>query len=128
VTIQEQMQEYADARAAYLSAASAAERLKGKQDRLHDALLERMESERIKSMRLEGGPLVEREEPTWYPSYQDKAAFRAWALENDPALVKQDPEFDQKLVNKLVRERIDNNQPLPPGLGAFPKPRISLRK
>jgi hypothetical protein len=53
---------------------------------------------------------------------------RAWALENDPALVKQDPEFDQKLVNKLVRERIDNGQPLPPGLGAFPKPRISLRK
>jgi hypothetical protein len=52
---------------------------------------------------------------TDYSVIQDREAFVKWAQENDPSLVKY---VEQKAeVHKLVRERLDNGEGLPPGLG-----------
>lgn len=66
-------------------------------------------------------------EPTWYATIQDFNAYQKWARENRPALLRLDKRVTDTM-NALVRERINNNQPLPPGLGAYPKAPVKVKK
>jgi hypothetical protein len=62
---------------------------------------------------------------TTYGHVQDRTAFLEWAKDNDAGLfhtVERDG-----LINQLVRERLDNGEPLPPGLGYYDKTYISVR-
>lgn len=61
-----------------------------------------------------------------YAQVQDRDAFVEWAKENEPELV-QDKERKVEL-DKLVREKLDNGEALPPGVGFYTKHTISVRK
>lgn len=61
-----------------------------------------------------------------FAQIQDRGAFVAWAAENEPALVQ---EKERKVeLDKLVREKLDNGETLPPGVGYYTKSTISVRK
>src|SRR5687768_3746500 len=63
---------------------------------------------------------------TEYATVQDEAAFVEWAKEHDEGLLQ--PESPREgLLNQLVRERLDNGEPLPPGIGYHTKEFISVR-
>lgn len=52
---------------------------------------------------------------TDYGVVQDRGEFIKWAQEHEPSLVKT---IENKAeVHRLVRERIDNGEGLPPGIG-----------
>lgn len=85
-----------------------------------------MEEVGIKTMRTELGG-YEAPEPTWYATVQDWNAFADWARENQPGLLRYDHGVSAEM-NALVRERIDDKQPPPPGLGAYPKKVVRCTK
>lgn len=62
---------------------------------------------------------------TVYATIQDRSEFVDWAKANDVELVKEDARED--LLNQLVRERLDNGEPLPPGVGFRVRQYISQR-
>jgi len=84
----------------------------------------RMESEEVDSMKIGGRNFV-RMEPQAYAVIQDRGAFVDWARSNDPSLVAEKEE--KGLLNQLVRERIDNGEELPPGIGFYTKEIVSVR-
>lgn len=59
-------------------------------------------------------------EPTWFAQVQDFGAFERWAEANEPGLLRRDHKVS-KQMNELVRDRIEDGSPLPPGLGAYPR-------
>lgn len=56
---------------------------------------------------------------------QDEDAFVEWARAQDETYFEDKPR--KALINQLVRECLDNNEPLPPGLGAYGQRRVSVR-
>jgi hypothetical protein len=62
---------------------------------------------------------------TDYAAVQDRDAFIEWAKENDAGLIEV--AHREGLLNQLVRERLDNGEPLPPGIGFYTKEFISIR-
>lgn len=56
--------------------------------------------------------------PTWFASVQDFGAFKRWAEKNQPSLLRLDKKVS-KGMNELVRQRIEDGEPLPPGLGSY---------
>ena len=83
----------------------------------------RMEQEEVDSIKV-GGKTFVRREPTAYHSMQDEGAFVEWALEHDPSLVAY--KAQRRLLNALVRERLDNGEPLPPGVGFYTREIVSV--
>lgn len=71
------------------------------------------------------GEKYEIPEPTWYASIQDFDAFVKWAKRNQPGLLAYNKRVSQGM-NQLVRGRIDDKKPLPPGLGSYPKQAIKV--
>jgi hypothetical protein len=89
---------------------------------------EMMEDVGIGSFRSKKGSFaLEAPEETWYATFQDFAAFERWAMENNPSLLRVDHHVSAEL-NKFVREQLDNGEPLPPGLGAYPKAVVKVKK
>lgn len=86
-------------------------------------VFERMDEEKIDSMRVDGVNFVR--SATAYGTVQDREAFVEWAREHDDGLV----EYKERaaLINELVRERIDNGEELPPGLGFYTRELIQQR-
>lgn len=64
-------------------------------------------------------------EPTWYAVIQDWPSFKRWALKNRESMI-QDNTRVTKAMNELVREYRDDGRPLPPGLGAAPRPTVKV--
>ena len=60
-----------------------------------------------------------------FATVQDQEEFVKWAADNDASLLEPKPAEGR--LNQLVREKEDNNEPLPPGLGSYTKERISMR-
>jgi hypothetical protein len=63
---------------------------------------------------------------TIYANVQDSEAFEAWCAENGLTedFLKSAPE--KARLNELVRERLDNGEELPPGVGWYPRNYISI--
>jgi hypothetical protein len=111
---------------AYDSRRVAAQEAKGEMDRAENAFWNRMEAERCSGHKVDGiGNFVRSE--TIYAAMQDKHAFIEWAEAEMPELLDPDPKPRMGLLNALVNDLLDNNQPLPPGLGFYPKPYVSQR-
>lgn len=88
------------------------------------ACLQRMEAEESEGQRTRGTLFTPVQ--TEYASVQDRSVFVAWAKENAPDLVEEKERA--KLLNALVREALDNQQELPPGVGFYTRDYISMRE
>lgn len=112
MTLEERIKHVAELkeRAAFLKehAEQAAEAFAKAQDELWDY----MDAQNITSIKIDGRNHVRR--GTIYGSINDKQRFVAWAQEHAPELLAPEPR--KKLINELVRQRIDNNEPLPDGV------------
>lgn len=84
----------------------------------------RMEGEESEGHRTRGRLFTPTSKP--YAQVQDREEFHAWARDNEPELLKT-AERDAEL-NALVRARLDDGEPLPPGLGFYTRDVISVRK
>lgn len=60
-----------------------------------------------------------------YAQVQDLDAFITWAREHEPELLKTVGR--EKELNALVRARLDDNEPMPPGLGWYVREYISVK-
>lgn len=91
--------------------------------KLQFELIERMKSEECDSLKVDGTLFVPAQ--TIYGQVQDRSEFIKWAQENDDELI----EYKERkaLVNARVREAMDNDETLPPGLGFYVKEYLSLR-
>lgn len=58
----------------------------------------------------------------------DEAAFLAWAREQDETLYENPVKPREGLLNTEVRKRLDDDEPLPPGVSFTETPQISQRK
>lgn len=88
-----------------------------------DKVLNRMEVEQTESQRVDGTLFVPTE--TVYGQVQDREAFIAWAEQNDEELFERKERA--QLLNQLVREKIDNGEPLPDGVSFYVKKYIGQR-
>ncbi len=75
-------------------------------------LIERMKETGCEGIKQGGTNFVPAE--TIYGQVQDRTEFVAWAEENEPELLE--PKERKELINELVRQKLDDGQPLPPGL------------
>jgi hypothetical protein len=62
---------------------------------------------------------------TYYGTVNDPLEFNRWAQECADHLIQPKPR--QQLINEEVQRRIDAGEPMPPGVTAFPKRRVSRR-
>ena len=86
-------------------------------------VMERMKQEDVESMKVEGTLFVPTE--TVYAQIQDRQEFIAWAEEHDDELVE--PKERKEILNSMVRQRLDDGEPLPPGVGFYVREYISQR-
>jgi hypothetical protein len=84
---------------------------------------ERLEAEGCGSVKVDGINFVP--QTTIYGQVQDREAFIEWANATDESLLE--PRERKALVNELVREAIEQGDPLPPGLGFYTKEYVSQR-
>ena len=106
---------------AYRAAKKEYERLKAEHDKAEARFIERMESEGAEGHKAGGVTFTPAE--TLYSSVNDRTAFVAWALENEPELVQYHER--KELINQLIRERVDNGEELPPGTSFYIKQYVS---
>jgi hypothetical protein len=83
--------------------------------------MERMDAEEVPSITTGGKKFVKT--GTRYGNVQDRNAFVQWAKDNDESLIKIIERKGE--LSELVRERLDNDEPLPPGVGWHITPFIS---
>lgn len=84
---------------------------------------ERLEAEGCGSVKVDGVNFVP--QTTVYGQVQDREAFIEWAESTDESLLE--PRERKALVNELVREAVEQGEPLPPGLGFYTKEYVSQR-
>src|SRR5581483_6010803 len=120
MTLEEQIRELAALRDEKDRTAKAAEEAKLAYDIAHLALWERMDGSGVSRVEIDGR-LYSKVAPQPYGTVADKAALRRWAVDegNAPELFEQEPRA--KLINELVRQRIDNGGELPPGINWYTK-------
>jgi len=82
-----------------------------------------MDETGVDGLKIDGINFVPSE--TVYANVQDRAAFVEWARTHDEELV-EDRER-KALLNQLVRERLDNGEPMPPGIGFYVRETIAQR-
>lgn len=86
-------------------------------------LWQRMDASKVQSIKMAGTNFVRAS--TIFGSVNDKSTFVAWAEEHAPELLGPQPR--KGLVNELVRQRIDNNEDLPPGVTWYSRDYIARR-
>lgn len=90
--------------------------------RTQQALYDRMVSEDMPSFK--HGNVTYTKHSTEFGQVQDADAFKRWCDEEGEEDFFQ-PTPRKKLINELVRERIRNSQPLPPGIGFYTNDYVS---
>ena len=85
--------------------------------------IERMKSEGVSGIKIDGRNLVPAQ--TEYSSINDLSEFIAWAEMEAPELIKLAANKEQ--LNALVRQRLDDDEPLPPGVTFYVREYISDR-
>lgn len=115
--------EVAELRALYEMAKVKMEELKEMYDRAHMALYARMEEEDVGSIKVGNINFVRAK--TVYGQVQDLSAFVEWAEENAPELLERKARAAQ--LNEIVRERVEEGQALPDGIGFYVKTYVGQR-
>jgi hypothetical protein len=90
---------------------------------LHDRMIDELG---IDSIKVRGVGRFVAQEPTWYATVQDRAAFQRWARENRPNLLRTREE--QRLLNNLIRDCVRDGRAFPPGLTGYPRKTVSVYK
>lgn len=85
---------------------------------------ERMDAEEADSHKTRG--ILFARSGKQYAQIQDRASFIEWAKVHEPDLVKEAERSAE--LNALVRQRLDDNEPLPPGVGFYVRENVSVRK
>lgn len=88
-----------------------------------EELYQRMDETGVDGLKIDGINFVPSE--TVYANVQDRSAFVEWARDHDEELVENRER--KALLNQLVRERIDNGEPLPPGIGFYVRETVAQR-
>lgn len=102
------------------------DKLKAERKEFEFRCLDRMEREFVESVKTGGSLYVAlHEDKTVYGTIQDRAKFIEWAKENDEELIVEKEAGD--LLNQLVRKRLDDGEPMPPGVGHYSRPYVSIR-
>lgn len=91
---------------------------------MYDRMIEDGWTPNKSSIKLDG--VTHRPAATDYAVVQDKAELVAWLKENDAGVIESE-KLRKGELDRLVRERLQNGQPLPPGLGYWTKTYISTR-
>ena len=109
------------------TAQSEAKAAKEKLDNYELEFWSELEDLRLKSFTMDDGTRLERRE-TRYARVLDLEALTEWVVENGLAaeLLKDAPR--KAVLNKFVRTRQENGQPLPPGLDFTTDRYISVRQ
>lgn len=115
VSLEDEIRNLRELRKVYEDAAVIADDAKREWEQARLALWERMDASDVKSINIDGRTATAKS--TIYGSISDKQAFIEWAEENAPEMVAPAPR--KALVNELVRQRIDNNEELPPGVNWY---------
>lgn len=110
----------------YAEADKKAKELKAEFEAMQADLFARMEAEEVDSHKITGLANFVRAE-TIYAKVQDRSEFIKWAKENDESLVEERERKEDGILNDIVRRCIEDNQPLPPGLGFTVKQYIGIR-
>lgn len=122
-TVTEDCQSLRELREKRDAAKSEYDDLKESYDLAERDLLERMELEEVDGHKTDGINFVPVK--TTYGQVQDREEFVAWAEDHDEGLIEMRERKSN--LNELVRERLDNGEPLPPGLGFYVKEYVSQR-
>jgi len=122
-TLTDELHELRDLKAARDDAKEAFEDAEATFKDKQRALLERMDDEGCESQRVDGTTFTPVKQQ--YGTVQDREAFVEWAEANDPELIERKERGS--LLNQLVRERLDNGQGLPEGVGFYTREYISMR-
>jgi len=93
-------------------------------DEAERALMERMDAEEVESIRSAG--VLFSPTRTTYSTVQDPAAFFAWAREHHPELIDEQKHHKGQL-HDLVRCALEDEEPLPPGVGWYVDEYVSQR-
>lgn len=125
-TLGEELQELREEKIAYREADKEAKRLKKIHDEHQYRIIERMEAEKCKSY--SDGETLFVSASTVMANVQDREAFVEWAKDYDESLLDPLPRERGELLNQLVREKLDNGEPPPPGVGFYVREYISHNK
>ena len=91
-------------------------------------LMERMAAEEAESHRAGGMNFTPA--TTAYGKIDDREAFLEWARQQEGDGADGETLYEVKerkaLINELVRERLDNDEPLPPGVGVYVREYVSV--
>ena len=78
----------------------------------------------VRSLKTDDAQFVARS--TIYGSVQDQDAFLEWCKEHHVTDDYFTDKPSMRRINELVRDRIDANEPPPPGIGFYPREFISI--
>jgi hypothetical protein len=115
ITLEEEIRSVRALRRDYEEKRTAADEAEAAWKKARLALWERMDATGVKSINIDSRTASAKS--TIYGTISDKAKFIEWAEENAPELVAPAPR--KGLVNELVRQRLDNNEELPPGVNWY---------
>lgn len=125
--IEEEIRELAYLKAEMRATAAAAAKAKLAYDKAHRALWDRMDATGVTRADVDGYAYSYNKAKV-YGTVADKRAFYEWAVTEGNAPELFDDEPREKLVNELVRQRIDNGEALPPGVNFYTRETVSQRK
>lgn len=121
--LNEQVLELRRLKESYRDLSKQADEAKAKHDQLQHKLIEMFQGLGVESIRVDGTLFVP--SVTHYGSIQDRDAFTEWAELEMPELLE--PRERKQLLNEMVRDKIEANEELPPGVGSYPREVISQR-
>lgn len=125
MTLEEQIRHVRELREEKDRTRKEADKAKAAYDKAHMALWDRMDGSGVGSVKIDGTSYV-KVSPTIYGTVNDKSVFAEWAEEHAPHLIAPAPLEGR--INEYVRQCIDNNEELPPGLTWYTKQHVSQRK
>lgn len=122
-TIQEEAAALRTMKEQYNESKAETEALKAQFDAAQSKLIERMEDEKVEGVKVDGTNFVPAK--TTYGKITDRRKFIEWAKIEAPELL-EDRER-KELLNELARQRIDDGEEMPPGMGSYDREYISQR-
>ena len=122
--IQDELKKLHHMKILYRAADEVFQDLKGRHDAFQARLYDRMDDEGVLSLKTDEARFDAK--MTTYHTITNMDEFRAWLDSNDLTneFIKDAPE--KARLNELVRQRLDDGDELPPGLGSYDARYISI--